>query len=185
MHRVMVLLRLVGTALFVVAFLCVLSPLAWLFRWVPLVGRLISTLFFVAALVAGIACATLTIACAWVVAKPARGAILFTLLALGAAVTTLLDHAQSCALCDGDPAAWPPVYERMLAVAPTVPATEWLPLLPLCAGALLATASALVEAHRAHAFQLAVRSEMAAVARQATAMKLLGANAPDGTTQLL
>lgn len=185
MDQAMVVLRIVGTILFVVAFLCIFSPLAWLFRWIPLVGRLISTLFFVAALLAGVACATFTIACAWVVVKPARGAILFTLLAIGAAAATLADHAQGCARCDGDPATWPPLQERMLDVAPTVPLSDWLPLLPLIIGALLATASALLEAHRAHAFHEAVRTEMATVARQATAKRLLGANAPGGTTQLL
>ena len=66
-------------------------------------------------------------------------------------------QCQSCMRCEGDdPAAWPPLWaRRMIDVAPTVPMAEWLPLLPLLLGALLATAAALDEAMRAHAFQVA------------------------------
>ena len=78
---------------------------------------------------------------------------------------------------------WPVYFaNERLDAAPRVPLGEWLQLLPLIALAAYSCARAIREELQANAFREAVRTEMAAVARQATAKRLLGAaaEAPSG-----
>jgi len=72
--------RLVGTLLFIAAFYLILHPIAALFSFIPFLGRLISSLFLVAAVLVGLTCALVTIFGAWLVVKPARSCIGFILL---------------------------------------------------------------------------------------------------------
>lgn len=72
--------RGIGTFLFCLAFYLILRPFAVVFSFIPLLGRLISGTFFLAALLVGVSCALFTIASAWCFVKPLRACFLFILL---------------------------------------------------------------------------------------------------------
>jgi len=67
--------RIAGTVLFILAFYLCLHPIAALFSFFPFLGRLIASLFLVAAILVGLLCSLVTIVGAWTVAKPFRACI--------------------------------------------------------------------------------------------------------------
>lgn len=76
------------------AFYFILQPIAALFSFFPFIARLISSLFLVAAIIVGLGCSLITIAGAWMVAKPARAAVLFVLISLAYLPAILYDGAS-------------------------------------------------------------------------------------------
>ena len=73
--------RIVGTILFILSFYLILHPIAALFSFIPFLGKLISSLFLVAAIVVGLFCSLSTILAAWMVVKPLRAFLGFACVA--------------------------------------------------------------------------------------------------------
>jgi hypothetical protein len=73
--------RVLGTVLFILAFYLILHPIAALFSFIPFLGRLISSLFLLAAILVGLTCAICTMVGAWLVVKPLRACVGFLFLA--------------------------------------------------------------------------------------------------------
>ena len=73
--------RLLGTVLFIAAFYLILHPIAALFSFIPFLGRMISSLFLLAAILVGFTCAICTMVGAWLVVKPLRACVGFLFLA--------------------------------------------------------------------------------------------------------
>lgn len=73
--------RILGTFLFILAFYLVLHPIAALFSFIPFLGKMISSLFLLAAIIVGLSCAVCTMVAAWLVVKPLRACVGFLFLA--------------------------------------------------------------------------------------------------------
>lgn len=73
--------RVVGTVLFILAFYLILHPIAALFSFIPFLGKLISSLFLVAAIIVGFSCALFTVVASWLVVKPLRACLGFAFIA--------------------------------------------------------------------------------------------------------
>ena len=67
---VLAVCRVLGSVLFVLAFVLILNPIAQLVSFLPVLDDLLSSIFFVAALIVGLACAAVTLAGAWVYVRP-------------------------------------------------------------------------------------------------------------------
>jgi len=80
-ERALSAFRILGTILFILAFYLVLHPFAALFSFIPFLGRLISSLFLLAAIIVGFMCAVSTILASWLVVKPARSCLGFICMA--------------------------------------------------------------------------------------------------------
>jgi len=72
--------RVLGAVLFVLSFYLILHPIAALFSFIPFLGKLISSLFLVAAIIVGLACAVTTTTVAWLFVKPLRACLGFVTL---------------------------------------------------------------------------------------------------------
>ena len=68
--------RILGTFLFILAFYLVLHPIATLFSFIPFLGKMISSLFLLAAIIVGLSCAVCTMVAAWP-SKPLRACVGF------------------------------------------------------------------------------------------------------------
>ena len=64
------LIRLVGTLLLFISFLCIFSPFSYIFSFIPLLGSLVSNFFWLVSLLLGITLASIVMSLAWVVYHP-------------------------------------------------------------------------------------------------------------------
>ena len=79
-ERALSTFRIVGAVLFVASFYLILHPIAALFSFIPFLGKLIASLFLVAAIIVGLACAITTTVATWLVVKPLRACLGFVAL---------------------------------------------------------------------------------------------------------
>lgn len=93
-EKALVSFRVVGIVLFIAAFYLILHPIAALFSFIPFLGKLIASLFIVAAILVGLTCALLTMVGAWMVVKPARACMGFLFLGAVYALEIYLDGGR-------------------------------------------------------------------------------------------